>query len=390
MCLCPAVFSFADDAHASVRCCRSGLVTVNSSSGGMGGKRRAQPSGGAQGKLPSAKRHTPASAAEVHTTASEESRSVLAPVTITFSMRCDPSALCERQEALEAALRRVVAEFGGREFRLGRTRVGPSDDTLQRVIPFVVEHVGAAAVLRCSQACKPWQLELEARGFCYKTLQLCLTLAQGEGFHHLQRNVLQRLNASSGPAERAVWSDANAFLQRSWGWEGSGHQWLQAASQEPAASFLSRGAASTAQILGLPLVQWVGKPEGRYPGVCTLMDHGGDVNSVSFSPDGTRIVSGSDGDGSQAVLDGSRDFGKFVSSRPLYFLHKAFSRPEQPNASLGYVTPTVPILRLTSAPPASARPQSGGCQARPLPLPPCMRQARTRARGGPPVQGSPN
>jgi len=277
----------------------------------MGGKRGAQPSGSADRTQPSAKRQTPASAAEAHTTAAEESRSILAPVTITFSMRCDPSALSERQEALEAALRRVVAEFGGREFRLGQTRVGPSGDTLQRVIPFVVEHVGAAAVLRCSQACKPWRLELEARGFCYKTLQLCSSLARGGQFEHHQRNVLQRLNASSGQAERAVWSDANAFLQRSWGWEGSLHQLLQAASQEPGASFLSRGAASTAQILGLRLVQWVGKPKGRYPGVCTLMHQGREVGSVAFSPDGTRIVSGSD-DGVVRIWDVAT--GALVSS----------------------------------------------------------------------------
>ena len=30
------------------------------------------------------------------------------------------------ERALKAALKRVVTEFGGREFRLGRTRVGPS------------------------------------------------------------------------------------------------------------------------------------------------------------------------------------------------------------------------------------------------------------------------
>jgi hypothetical protein len=65
---------------------------------------------------------------------------------------------------------------------MGQTRVGSSDDTLQRVLPFVVEHVGAAAVLRCSQACKPWRLELEARGFCHKTLKICSTLSQGEEF----------------------------------------------------------------------------------------------------------------------------------------------------------------------------------------------------------------
>ena len=289
----------------------------------MGGKRRAQLSGGAQGKLPAAKRQTPANMAEAHTTAAEESRSALAPVTITFSMRCDPSALSEEQEALEAALRRVVAEFGGREFRLGKTRVGPSDDTLQRMLPFVVEHVGAAAVLRCSQACKPWRLELEARGFCHRTVKLCLTLAEGDDLRneHLQRNVLQRLNASDNQAERAVWSDANAFLQRSWEGEGSLHQWLQAASQEPAASFLSRGAASMAQILGLRLVQWVGKPEGRYPGVRTLAGCSGGVGSVAFSPDGKLIVSGMSGtyddvSGSVVALVKIRDAatGALVSS----------------------------------------------------------------------------
>jgi WD40 repeat protein len=91
-----------------------------------------------------------------------------------------------------------------------------------------------------------------------------------------------------------VWLDANAFLQREWGREFGMHDLLQAASQEPTASFLSRGASSTAQILGLPLIQWVGKPEGRYPGVCTLMDRGREVRSVAFSPDGTWVVSGSD------------------------------------------------------------------------------------------------
>jgi WD40 repeat protein len=96
--------------------------------------------------------------------------------------------------------------------------------------------------------------------------------------------------------------DANAFLQRSWRWGESLRQRLQAASQEPAASFLSRGAASTLQILGLPLVQWVGKPEGRYPGVCTLTDHSEGVDPAAFSPDGTRIVSGSH-DGRVTIWD---------------------------------------------------------------------------------------
>ena len=203
--------------------------------------------------------------------------------------------------------------------RQGPTRVGPSDDTLQRVLPFVVEHVGAVAVWRCSQACKPWRLELEARGFCHKTVFLCLTLLHFdfedfkhfEEFEQLQQDVLRRLTASSGEAERAVRLDANEFLQRVWGRECSLHQWLQAASQEPGASFLSRGASSTAQILGLRLVQWVDKPEGRHPGVSTLMDHGKRVTSVAFSPDGTRIVSASD-DG--LVRIGDVATGALVSS----------------------------------------------------------------------------
>jgi hypothetical protein len=68
--------------------------------------------------------------------------------------------------------------------------------------------------------------------------------------------------------------------------------WLQAASQEPDASFWSRGGASTAMILGFPLMQWVAKPQERYPGLCTLTDSAG-VNSVAFSPNGKRVVSGS-------------------------------------------------------------------------------------------------
>jgi len=226
--------------------------------GGMAGKRAAQPSEYAQDQQRSAKRQTPPSAAET-----------LVPVTITFSMRCDATALPGGQEALEASLKGVVAEFGGRDFRLGRTRVGPNDDTLQRVLPFVLEHVGAAAVMRCSQACKPWRLELEARGFCNKTFQLCAALSlsrsaqaaydsdgedsdEMEGcsvWNNLGQNALQRLNASAGP----LCLDVNSFLQRSWGWGGGLHEWLQAASQESGVSFL-HGAVSTAHILGyLPI-----------------------------------------------------------------------------------------------------------------------------------------
>ena len=102
-----------------------------------------------------------------------------------------------------------------------------------------------------------------------------------------------------------MWLDVNAFLQRfslqrPWGFvnplvqpPGSLHQWLQAASQEPDASFLSRGAASTAQSLRLELVQWVGKPQGRYSGPYTLPGHAGRVYAVALSRDGKRAASAS-------------------------------------------------------------------------------------------------
>ena len=110
----------------------------------------------------------------------QESRANLEiPVTISFSMRLDARALSRDggwEVALDAALKRVMTEFGGREFRLGRTRVGPSDDTLLQVLPFVVEHVSLASVLRCSTACKPWRQEMEARGFSRQILRLCSTL----------------------------------------------------------------------------------------------------------------------------------------------------------------------------------------------------------------------
>jgi len=88
--------------------------------------------------------------------------------------------------------------------------------------------------------------------------------------------------------------DGGAFLEKSGGVKGNLQEWLQAASQEPNASFLSRGAASTAQSLGLALVEWVGKPQGRYPGSYALTGHLDIVQSVALSRDGKRAASASD------------------------------------------------------------------------------------------------
>jgi len=351
----------------------------------MGGKRRAQPSGNTQDKTAAnggaavvegaqRKRQTRgmivdggAGSEEAGACGQEDSSSIFAPVTMCFAMRCEPSALGGRKAALEAAveaaLRDVVLEFGGRGFRVEWTRVGPSEDTLQRVLPLVLERVmpewgvlpgvqtshphqivrfvpsgsippplqgmrsagaleGAiSAVLRISfwvaghlsasggpcggpypltlhrkQVCKSWRRDMEARGFCRKTVQLCSELAEGGNTERLGQNALRRLNASTGDAERVVCNDANALLQRSKGWEGTLPEWLQAASQEPDASFLSRGAASTARVLGLPLVRCVGTPQGWDPGLSTLAGHSGRVHSVALSADGKWAVSGA-GDG---------------------------------------------------------------------------------------------
>jgi WD40 repeat protein len=139
--------------------------------------------------------------------------------------------------------------------------------------------------------CKPWRRELEARGFCGRTVHLCSALTGGGDAGRLQQNALRRLNSSTDDAERALCLDGGAFLAKSLGWKGTLQEWLQAASQEPDASFLSRGATSTAQSLGLALVQWGCKPQGRYPGSYTLPGHSSTVYSVALSRDGMRAAS---------------------------------------------------------------------------------------------------
>ena len=153
-------------------------------------------------------------------------------------------------------------------------------DTVQRVLPLLLPLVGLEGGVQCFHVCKSWRGELEAGGFCNTTAQLCSELAGGRDAERLWQNALRRLDSSSGvDAERAL--NGGAFLHKWMRWKGSLQEWLQAASQEPDASFLSRGAASTAQSLGLTLVQWVGKPQGRYPGSYTLTGHSDIVQSVA-------------------------------------------------------------------------------------------------------------
>ena len=294
----------------------------------MGGKRRAPPSGGGtQGKAAngdgaavqggaSRKRQMRglslgggAGSAGAGSCGQEDSDwSLLVPVTMCLAMRCHAGALAGRKAALEAAvdaaLRNVVADFGCQEFRVEWTRLGPSKDTLQRVLPLLLERsepegTTPSILPQFFRLCKSWELELEARGVCRKTVQLCSALSTSqefEDFDRLRESAERRAAEDRDELgfERSIWLDTMSFLEKSWRWEGSLHEWLQRASQEPDASFLSGGAASTAEALGLPLVRWVDKPQGQYPESETLAGHAKQVSLVALSPDGMRVVSGSD------------------------------------------------------------------------------------------------
>ena len=266
--------------------------------------------------------HGAAGSAEAGSIEEQESGSILAPFAFNFSMRCDASALHTGgrealQAALQAAIGGVVTRFGGQKFRLELPRVGPSKDTLQRVLPLVLERMEPQFAAQSFWVCKAWRRELEARGFCYKTYQLCSTLASADSeevwvfgspsyqqkdvfseevplvFERLAQKFLRRMGASTGQAEVALCADVIAFLQHSSGWKGTLHQWLQFASQEPRTSFLSQGATSTANILTLPLVQWTFNPHWRCTEFRTLPGHSDHVTSTSFSAEGALVVSAS-------------------------------------------------------------------------------------------------
>jgi len=141
----------------------------------MDGKRGAQPSGDAYDKTAASGDETAAQEGAVQqrqtkwlrvdgaAAGSAEGGSCgmeeLAPVTMCLSMRCPPGKLAGRKAALkaalEAALRKVATEFEGQECRVEWTRVGPNKDTLQRVLPLLLERVGAEGAAQFFQVCKP-------------------------------------------------------------------------------------------------------------------------------------------------------------------------------------------------------------------------------------------
>ena len=229
----------------------------------MGGKRRSQPSGDAHGK----------------TAASAD---------VTAAQGGAPQKRRTRGLIVGSGAGSAGAGSSGQEDSWWM-------DTVQRVLPLLLPLVGPEGTVLCFHVCKSWRGGLEAGGFCNTTAHLCAALAGGRDAKRLQQNAQRRLNASSGvDAERALFLDGGAFLAKSLGRKGSLQEWLQAASQEPDASFLSRGAASTAQSLGLALVEWVDKPQGRYPESYALPGHSKVVCIVALSRDGTRAASASE------------------------------------------------------------------------------------------------
>jgi len=182
-------------------------------------------------------------------------------------------------------------------------RTSPSAETLRKVLHVVLEDSAnrqglLSAMPNMYQTCKTWRHELVDDGFFMRTFSLCRALADGNGAQTLQRvqaTIARQIGRLPDQDERAWWLDARSLVQRCDFRDGSGTvwSWLQAASQEPDGP-LSKEAADTAEMLGQDLVSWPAQPQARFPGLCTLTGHSAEVRSVAFSPDGTRVVSGSD------------------------------------------------------------------------------------------------
>ena len=170
------------------------------------------------------------------------------------------------------------------------------------MFPLVLAHSAnreglLSAMPNMYQTCMSLRKELSDDGFCMRTFSLCRALADGNGAQTLQRvqaTIARQIGRLPDQDERAWWLDVRSLVQRCNFRDGSVNvwSWLQAASQEPDGP-MSRQAAATARMLRQHLVRWGGKPQVRFPGMCTLTGHSGDVTSVAYSPDGKHIVSGS-------------------------------------------------------------------------------------------------
>jgi hypothetical protein len=97
-----------------------------------------------------------AGSAEDGSSVQEETGLISARVTMSLSMvtRCDPSEVAGRKAAMKASLLKMMAVWRGQECRVEWTR-GPSEDTLQQVLPLVVNHLEPESAVQLFQVCKP-------------------------------------------------------------------------------------------------------------------------------------------------------------------------------------------------------------------------------------------
>jgi hypothetical protein len=211
--------------------------------------------------------------------------------------------------------------FGGDE---GRSRAHEPE---QRGITKWDDRASAIAILY--QTCKTLRKQLSDDGFCMRTFSLCRALADGNSPQTLQRveaTIRRQLRRLPDQDERAWWLDARSLVQRCRenysDRTGERWSWLQAASQEPDGP-LSRQAAATARMLGWHVVRWPDKPRVRFPGLWTLTGHSREVTSVAYSPDGIRIISGSE---DKTVKVWNAATGKEVRQRVLPSLYRLLLR----------------------------------------------------------------